>query len=254
MEHFCDISEEKVLAEKGMKLWHNMNESYCHSGMGESSKSDFSSMRNDGMPAGGWVNYMESHDEERVAYMQTADGNLQSADLDTRMKQLETNAAFFLTVPGPKMIWQLGELGYDYSIKYKYDGTMGSDKNTDAKPVKWDYLDSQERKGLHDTYSTLLKLRNENPELFSNNAFKDWKVSVSDWDQGRYLRLESSTKKLVVVGNFKNEQINTSVYFGNTGDWYELNGETLNVTNKDAQPVTIPANSFKLYTSFQVNN
>ena len=50
------------------------------------------------------------------------------------------------------------------------------------------------------------------------------------------------------------EQINTSVYFGNTGDWYELNGETLNVTNKDAQPVTIPANSFKLYTSFQVNN
>lgn len=131
---------------------------------------------------------------------------------------------------------------------------MGTEKNTDAKPVKWDYLTDQYRKGLYDTYSTLLKLRNDNPDLFSDNAFKDWKVGVSDWDKGRYLRLESSTKKLVVVGNFKNEQINTSVYFGNTGDWYELNGETLNVTNSSEQPVAIPANSFKLYTNFPVNN
>lgn len=131
---------------------------------------------------------------------------------------------------------------------------MGTEKNTDAKPVKWDYLTDQYRKGLYDTYSTLLKLRNDNPDLFSDNAFKDWKVGVSDWDKGRYLRLESTTKKLVVVGNFKNEQINTGVYFGNTGDWYELNGETLNVTNSSEQPVVIPANSFKLYTNFPVNN
>ena len=254
LEHFCNLDEESELAKAGMKLWHNMNESYCQSGMGESSNSDFSYMRNSGMPAEGWVNFMESHDEERVAYKQTAFGNLQNAGLDIRMKQLGTNAAFFLTVPGPKMIWQFGELGYDYSIMYKYDGTMGTEKNTDAKPVKWDYLTDQYRKGLYDTYSTLLKLRNDNPDLFSDNAFKDWKVSVSDWDKGRYLRLESTTKKLVVVGNFKNEQINTGVYFGNTGDWYELNGETLNVTNSSEQPVVIPANSFKLYTNFPVNN
>ena len=128
-------------------------------------------------------------------------------------------------------------------------------KNTDAKPVKWDYLTDQYRKGLYDTYSTLLKLRNDNPDLFSDNAFKDWKVSVSDWDKGRYLRFRNPLQRnLVVVGNFKNEQINTGVYFGNTGDWYELNGETLNVTNSSEQPVVIPANSFKLYTNFPVNN
>ena len=40
------------------------------------------------MPAEGWVNFMESHDEERVAYKQTAFGNLQNAGLDIRMKQL----------------------------------------------------------------------------------------------------------------------------------------------------------------------
>ncbi len=119
--------------------------------------------------------------------------------------------------------------------------------------MKWNYLDNQYRKGLYDTYSILLKLRNENPDLFSDNAFKDWKVSASDWNKGRYLRLESSTKKLVVVGNFMNEQINTNVYFGNPGEWYELNGATLNVTDSE-QSVTVPANSFKLYTNFQINN
>lgn len=252
LEHFCNLDEEAELANAGMKLWHKMNDNYCQSGMGASDGSDFSSMRNSGMPAGGWVNFMESHDEERVAYKQSVYGNLQSAPLATRMKQLETNAAFFLTVPGPKMIWQFGELGYDYSIMYKYDSTMGKEKNTDAKPVKWDYLENQDRKELYDTYSTLLKLRNDNPDLFSENAFKDWKVSASDWDKGRYLRLESTTQKLVVVGNFKNEAIETSVYFGSIGDWYELNGEKVNVTSSE-QIFNIPANSFRLFTTFEVS-
>lgn len=260
LEHFCDISEEKVLAEKGMKLWHKMSDPYYESAMGFAPNSSFESMRNPSMPDKGWVSFMESHDEQRTGYKQVTYGNWDfKTNLASRMKQLEVNAAFFLTIPGPKMLWQFGELGYDCSINTKSDGvTIGKDGSdeykTDPKPVKWNYLENQDRKGLYDTYSTLLKLRNENPDLFSENAFKAWNVSVSDWDQGRYLRLESSTKKLVVVGNFKNEQINANVYFGSTGNWYELNGETLNVTNKDAQPVTIPANSFKLYTNFQVNH
>lgn len=251
LEHFCDVDEETELAQKGMKLWHNMNESYCQAGMGIAERSDFSYMRHGSMPAGGWVNFMESHDEERVAYKQTTFGNLQNASEQIRMQQLATNAAFFLTVPGPKMIWQFGELGYDYSIQYKYDGTMGNEKNTDAKPVKWDYFNNTDRKALYDTYGMLLKLRNENPDLFSENAFKDWKVSVSDWNQGRYLRLESMTKKLVVVGNFTNSNITTQVYFGNTGNWYELEGEKLQV-NSNEQSVTVPANSFKLFTTFPI--
>ena len=51
-----------------------------------------------------------------VAIQTNCFGNTSNANLDIHMKQLGTNAAFFLTVPGPKMIWQFGELGYDYSI------------------------------------------------------------------------------------------------------------------------------------------
>lgn len=32
------------------------------------------------------------------------------------MNQLAANAAFCFTVPGPKMIWQFGELGYDETL------------------------------------------------------------------------------------------------------------------------------------------
>lgn len=65
-----------------------------------------------------WIGFMESHDEERAAYKQTQWGDeALKTDLTTRMRQLEVNASFFFTVPGPKMIWQFGEMGYDVSIE-----------------------------------------------------------------------------------------------------------------------------------------
>ncbi len=53
-------------------------------------------------------------------------------ELNTALNRIKLAAAFFITVPGPKMIWQFGELGYDYSIDY--NGRVGN------KPIKWDYL------------------------------------------------------------------------------------------------------------------
>ena len=38
--------------------------------------------------------------------------------LTVAMRRAGASTAFFLTVPGPKMIWQFGEIGYDYSIDY----------------------------------------------------------------------------------------------------------------------------------------
>ncbi|MBQ8875693.1 MAG: alpha-amylase, partial [Bacteroides sp.] len=114
LEHFCDDKEEAELAADGLHLWRNVNYAYCQSAMGYSSDSDFSRMYT-GEPM--WIGFMESHDEERMAYKQSqwGDGALKT-DLATRMKQLEVNAAFTFTVPGPKMIWQFGEMGYDISI------------------------------------------------------------------------------------------------------------------------------------------
>lgn len=246
LEHFCDSKEEKELAVDGMHLWRNLNNAYCQTAMGYSDNSSFSSLY-EKIPA--WVGFMESHDEERMGYKQTKWGvEVLKADLTARMDQLALNTTFFLTVPGPKMIWQFGELGYDFSINSNQDGIVIDDSyRTARKPVRWDYYDNVDRKELHDVYTSLIKLRNEHPELFAGSATLEWKVGVSDWDNGRSLLVESiAGKKLVVVGNFSQKA--TDVAFpATTGNWNNyFTGKSETVSAK----VSVPAHSYVVYTNF----
>lgn len=242
LEHFCEEREEAELANEGMMLWRNLNNAYCQSAMGYSENSGFGALTtvNTTMPADGWVGFMESHDEERMAFKQTAfsEEPLKS-NLQARMKQLATNAAFFLMVSGPKMVWQFGELGYDISID--------EGGRTGQKPLHWEYLDDASRKALYNTYADLMSLRAAHPDLFAQSAFKGWKVAVTDWTQGRFLTLETVTgKRLVVVGNFTDASITVSPGFAITGMWKELDGQSLSVTS-ESQSVTVPAHEYKLY-------
>ena len=237
LEHFCDNKEESELAADGLHMWRNLNHAYCQTAMGYSSESDFSRMY-ESTPA--WVGFMESHDEERMAYKQSQWGvDALKTDLATRMKQLEVNAAFTFTVPGPKMIWQFGEMGYDITIE--------ENGRTGRKPLHWEYLNNDYRKALQSTYAQLLKLRNDHPELFDSSASLSWKVGNSDWNNGRTLHLTSTTgKQLVVLGNFTNAE--TSVTFpATTGSWNNWNK---NEAQEVGSTVKVPANSFVIYTNF----
>lgn len=237
LEHFCDAKEEKELAADGMHLWRKMNNAYCQAAMGHKSESSFDGLY-EKTPA--WVGFMESHDEERMAYKQTqwGDGVLKT-DLNARMEQLELNTTFFLTVPGPKMVWQFGEMGYDISI----------DENgrTGKKPLHWEYLDNAERKELHDVYVGLMKLRNDYPELFSSSATLTWKAGIADWDKGRSLLVESvAGKKLVVVGNFTHTAIDVD-FPATAGEWKDyFTGNSETVGTK----VNMPAHGYKVYINF----
>lgn len=244
LEHFCATTEEKELANAGMMLWRNVNNAYCQSAMGYPEGSDFSGLYyGTTMPANSLVGFMESHDEERMGYKQTAysTGALKTS-VPTRMRQLAANAAFSLTVPGPKMVWQFGEMGYDVSIE--------ENGRTGKKPLHWEYLDNTDRKALHDTYAQLIQLRTTYPELFKQGATFAWKVGVSDWTKGRSLSIESvNGKRLVIVGNFTSTAIEYTASFSEVGEWHELDGTTFAVTS-NSQVITVPANHFKLYKNF----
>lgn len=245
LEHFAELREEKVLAEDGMKLWRNLNDAYCQSAMGYVERSSFESLyTSTSMPFGSWVGYMESHDEERAGFKQTewGDGDLKT-NLTKRMKQLEVNAAFFFTVPGPKMVWQFGELGYDISI----------DQNgrTGKKPVLWNYYEQNERKELYNTYSKLINLRLDNPELFTPSITFNWEVKNSNWANGRFITSVSGDKAMVVAGNFTAGEGSYSVTFPTTGQWYNaMDGTSLQVTST-TQEIKIPAHEFRLYVNFK---
>ncbi|MDR0938480.1 MAG: alpha-amylase [Mediterranea sp.] len=257
LELFANPDEEKAFAQNGCMLWRNVNNAYCQTAMGWSDGSAFTSLTtwNTDMPEGAWVGYMESHDEERAGYKQTqwANGDLLKADLPTRMAQLGANAAFFLTVSGPKMVWQFGELGYDFSINSNQDGTAVADSyRTSRKPIRWDYYDDASRRALYDTYSRLLKLRAQHPSLFAQSAFKSWKVDVANWNAGRFITLENVTgEKLVAVANFTNAAIAPSVTFPASGTWYEFTNGGQSVQISSPQTITVPANSYRLYTNFE---
>ncbi|MGL4851303.1 MAG: alpha-amylase family glycosyl hydrolase [Phocaeicola sp.] len=246
LEHFCDTQEETELATAGMYLWRNLNHAYCQSAMGWYEASDFSYLYS---ATPNWVGYMESHDEERMAYKQTQWGDTGiKGNLATSMKQLQMNTAFFLTTPGPKMIWQFGELGYDFSINSNQSGTEVNDQyRTSRKPLRWDYLENSDRKAVYEIYAKLMELRNAHPELFCSSTAFTWKVGVSDWDAGRSLHSSSTTgKELVVVGNFTNT---TAVvdFPAATGNWHNYLNQCSEAVEATVQ---LPAHSFVIYTNW----
>lgn len=268
-EHLTDMQEEKELGQANLMLWKNMNNAYCQSAMGYSSESAFTGLyeKEAGMPYGSLVGYMESHDEERTAYKawkygvngikgDLTGGNIVPTEhfLQNRMGQLAVNAAFFLTVPGAKMIWQFGELGYDYSINTNTSGTAIGDYRTDPKPVRWDYYEKQRRKELYEVYSKLIGLRKSYPELFTSDAVFAWKVTTTDWNKGRFITITAGDKALVVVGNFTGSSDNYSVTFPKSGIWYEFMDETETIdvsSSATPQTVAVPSYDFKLYTNFK---
>ena len=341
-EHLSDWDEEKVLAQHGIQLWRNVNHEY-RSAVGGGT-GNFSNMYSNA-PFGGFVGYMESHDEERLCYgvgadassvtwgicgtltdwssdiTMAADGVFFSAKnvtfkaddmfkirgngewndafnygastkgyklplntgyaltlgsgsqdmavpaagtydiyfsldaemvwlmspgqrpeapsvtpggesedaLTVAMRRAGASAAFFLTVPGPKMIWQFGEIGYDYSIDYN--------DRTGEKPVVTDaYMAVPERKALYDTYATLLKFRRENPRFFDSDAKFEWTPTGTL----KKITCSADGKTFHVVGNFAKT---TATYDVPAGTWTDyINGGTV------SGPITLKEGEFRLLT------
>ena len=340
-EHLADDNEEKTLADYGIQLWRNVNHEYRTAVTGGTG--NFSRMYSTA-PFGGFVGYMESHDEERICYGAATDassvtwgviglgddwnndkkmskdgaffsvknvtvkaddrfkirkagewndafnygaatenfkltvgqgyvmtngssskdmyvpaagtydfyfsletetiwlmkagerpsdpsvGSGETEDaLTVAMRRAGASAAFFLTVPGPKMIWQFGEIGYDYSIEH--NGRTGE------KPVVTDqYMAEPARKALYDTYASLLKFRRENPRFFDKDAKFEWTPS------GAVKKITCSVdgKAFHVVGNFGKKAETVTLPAGEWADY--MNGNTPFTSGS----VTLKEGEFKL--------
>jgi len=242
LEHFTANSEEKVLIGNGMSVWGNSNYNYNQATMGYTSGSDFSwiSYKNRGFtnPAG-VMGYMESHDEERLMYKNEQFGNSSGSynvkDIPTALKRMELAGNFFFTIPGPKMIWQFGELGYDYSIDL--NGRVGE------KPIRWDYYTDLNRKHLYGVWAALIKLKE------TQSAFQTTDYSLSLTGAMKTIHLNSSDMDVVIVGNFDVNAGSMSMSFQRNGTWYEyFSGDSL-VVNDTKASLSLQAGEYRLYTT-----
>ena len=219
LEHLCGDQEEKELAKAGMKVWRNVNNEFCQSGMGWKDNSSFTNLYTgtNNMPFGTYIGYAESHDEERTAFKAKEYGNGDlKTNLTNRMKSMASNAVFLLATPGPKMIWQFGEMGYDVSIK--------ENGRTGKKPLHWEYLENKDRKALTDVYARMMEIREEAPQLFDHEGKLTWNVTESVWENCRTMLLESiDGKKIFIVGNFTpNEQEASTPVPSGWSKYYDL--------------------------------
>ncbi len=242
LEHFCCLREEKELAENGMKVWRNLNNAYCQSAMGYKENSGFEGLyTGHDIPFGAYVGFMESHDEERTAFKAQKYGTSSIKNsLSLRMKRAGLNAAFFLTVPGPKMIWQFGEMGYDVSIE--------EGGRTGEKPVRWEYLDVPERKALHDTYAGLLGFRNAHPEFFQAGASFEWKVGSNSWPI-RTIHASAGADTFMVIGNFGDKATDVELNFSDGKTWKDYFAGK-NTYQGAKQRIALQPGEFKLLVNF----
>jgi len=254
-EHLADNSEEKELVADGILLWGNMNNNSCEAAMGytENKKSDLSwaSYANRGWTKPGLVAYMESHDEERVTFKQFAygatNGSYNVKNLNTAAERHAALAAIFLSIPGPKMIWQWQELGYDYSINTCENGSISTDCRTSPKPSFWSknekLPENSARLNLKSTFSQLFELRNKYAAFTTTSYDVDLAGSV------KYVRLNDNSMNVISVGNFDVVDKPFELSVSETGYYYsQLAKDSIQIVNGKLSK-TLKAGEFHVLTS-----
>jgi hypothetical protein len=249
LEHLGDNPEETVLANSGFMLWGKMTDQYNQNSMGYASNSNlnWADYQVRGWDNPNLVSYAESHDEERLMFKNLQFGNSSGSydvtELETALARQEAVAALLYPHRGPKMLWQFGELGYDYSINHCPDGDIEPGCRTDPKPIRWDYLDVPARERLYKVTAALIKLKVENEAFRSDNYV--WDVG----GLGKRLIIQHPDMDVVIMANFEVEAINMVPGFTQTGTWYDyFTGEEFPVSDLN-EPVLLEPGEYRVYTT-----
>lgn len=255
LEHLGSDQEEAELAKKGMILWGKMSNELSEAAMGfTGSSSNFqrayhttrwSAYGANNVPL--LMSYGESHDEERLFYRNRRFGNASSSSVPPYFhnpsavtdaaNRMQTTGAFLFTIPGPKMIWQFGEYGYDASINMcenyttpANDGCRLSPKPLVTNmPVPYysatvtgftfsNYKTVTSRNSLRDMVAKVLRLRTADYGQYLN-TFTTNNVNFDLTGAFKWQIIQSNELRVVVIGNFDVTQRTGSVTFPTTGTW-----------------------------------
>lgn len=252
-EHLADNSEETELADHGILLWGNMHGegrgNYLQAARGNIAASDLSW----GIYAErGWnepnlIAYPESHDEERIMYdlkrTGLSDGEYNIRNQKTALDRIELNSVFYLPLPGPKMIWQFGERGYDLSINRCEDGAINNDCRTSPKPPYWQYLNNTDRTDLFHVMAKLNELKQSYPE-FTPETFSYDLGGATKW-----YKLNSGDNHVLAIGNFGLTENTIDITFQKTAKWYAFfSRDSLQVSAVEQNMVLAPG-EYRLYST-----
>ncbi|MFB6274215.1 MAG: alpha-amylase family glycosyl hydrolase [Salinibacter sp.] len=261
----------------GMLTWHKMSDPYSRADRGDLqggsdlSSSYFGNRPNYDQPSG--ITYMTSHDEQWLMRLKkalgTGDATYSTQDFETALDRQKLVGAFFYTVPGPRLMWQFGEVGYGWGPDECLRPFAGEDLcppsapiRIGPKPVRWAYADSTqspERDALYKTWKALIRLRNDH-EVFSRartGSGEEIAMRVASDHTVRCIRLEDENLDATIVGNFGLTRRTASLQVGpgagacsvpQTGTWHNyFEDDTLQVSR--ARQLRLRPGEFRIYTS-----
>ena len=264
-EHLGGSSEEKQWADyrinegKGIMMWSEQFSPYTQLIEGNGGSKNISGMLNTskGFLGKRVLGYPESHDKDRLMYQaKTYGASSEIKTLDGALKRMASIGAMSLPIPGPKMLWQFAELGWDSSIYTCEDGTVNDESNikvgdcklSTKQPYQWtqNWLDVPARKALFDTYARIIDLKINEPvfngtvTLSSGNFLPSMRIS-NDALPG------TSLKNVVILSNFSTTSQNIIGNFPYTGTWYNLMDNTTLVVNTTTDLVAIESGGFRMF-------
>jgi 1,4-alpha-glucan branching enzyme len=250
LEMFSANQEEAQYASQGMMCWTNLSTPAEQATMGYNDAGgswDLSGLFYDvyGFPSSGTspyglIAYFESHDQERLQFKNGAYGNNSGSynikTLATGLQRDEMGAAFMFSSPGPKMVWQGGELGYDVSIDATGDHTVD-------KPFNWTYNSDPNRLHLYGVYKKMINMKIKNPVFTTTNFHYSLAGAV------KTIQLLDPTADVEIIGNFDVVANTATVTFPATGTWVDnLTGATYNVTST-SMSMTLAPGEYHVYSN-----
>lgn len=256
----------------GPMLWNNMNRPYSELAMGYPADPDANGLARSYPPVffgasadrsyvSSAVTYMESHDEQWLMRRNLAFGNqnggYSTRTLATALDRIKQVASFFLTVPGPRMMWQFGEVGYGFGANecLPEEGLTCGVGRTDSKPIRWEYASDPQRRNLYLTYAALNRLRADY-DLFRSPATDV--VFGGTGQPVRTLRLSlpgapgGEPAEALVFGNFGVTPTTATLTFAQAGTWYDFFSDTQVSVPAGTQSFTLQPGETRIWTDVDV--
>jgi hypothetical protein len=191
-------------------------------------------------------------------------GNYSVKNISTALARMKPAALMFYTIPGPKMLWEFGEFGYDQSINTCVNSSIADSCRLTSKPVLWTaYLQDQNRTKLKAHIVDLIRLRKSYDLFSTKGVIAQMTSGSSNLVQQISLKnspytsspADSSQMNAAMVANFDVNAQNAIVSFPHDGTWYDYYNQNaqVNVTSSSLT-VTLQAGDYKLYTDVKMKS
>ncbi|MBB4800453.1 1,4-alpha-glucan branching enzyme [Flavobacterium nitrogenifigens] len=274
-EHLGTDAEEKQWADyrvtespsKGIMMWGKMTDPYNELSMGYTSNITRMSSASRGFAANRLIGYAESHDEERLMYKNVqygaTNGTYNVKTLNTALSRMSAIGAVSLLVPGPKMIWHFGELGWESSIFTCNDNTVNTDSDAiggdcklDTKPQpQWvnNWLGDSNRNKIYNDWAKMITLKKVEPVFLGTSTITNSNSKIVNIKITNASLTATQLKDVVILANFDTTAQNVATGFPYVGAWYNLmDNTTINVTDVNA-PINLPPGEYRIYGNKQAN-